>query len=176
MNLVFYTSNDDPAKMGKNLGNPVHTASDIVAYEPVDDLNGIFKVSYNSAIDDANYCIYGDRKYFIIDRTFGTAGMIIISVAVDVLDTYLTAIENLDSIISRTSADPKDFDNIGWNSLLNDPMGVLQVNTEEFEVGLTGDSEFIFDESPFLACIGCDSPLNSDYGQRPTSYPVYGNS
>lgn len=173
MNLVFYTSNDDPAKMGKNLGNPVHTASDIVAYEPVDDLNGVFKVLYNSAIDDANYCIYGNRKYFITDRTFGTAGMIIISVAVDVLDTYLTAIENLDCIISRTSADPKDFENIGWNSLLNDPMGVLQVNTEEFEVGLAGDSEFFYTDMPYLACIGCDSVTQGDNADKIGDYRTF---
>lgn len=174
MNLVFYTSNDDPAKMGKNLGNSVYTASNIVAYEPVDDLNGVFKVSYNSAIDDANYCIYGDRKYFITDRTFGTAGMIIISVTIDVLDTYLTAIENLDCIISRTSADPKDFDNIGWNSLLRDNLGILQVNTEEFEVAFTGDDSFSYNTNQiYLACIGCGSPAPG-IGADPTiRYDLY---
>lgn len=173
MNLVFYTSNDDPTKMGKNLGNPVHTAGGIVAYEPVDDLNGVFKVSYNFAIDNANYCIYGDRKYFITDRTFGTAGMIIISVTIDVLDTYQMTIENLDCIISRTSADPKDFDNIGWNSLLNDPMGVLQVNTEEFEVGLSGDSDFFYTDKVYLACIGCDSVTQGDLADKIGDYRIF---
>lgn len=171
MNLVFYTSNDDPAKMGKNLGNPVHTASDIVAYEPVDDLNGVFKVSYNSAIDDANYCIYGDRKYFITDRTFGTAGMIIISVAIDVLDTYLTAIENLDCIISRTAADPEQNEN-GWNSLLKDRWAVTEVNTEEFEVGLDGQPSFAYDPRPYLAAIGYDPPNGSMRGTV-DNFPVF---
>lgn len=173
MNLVFYTSTDDPAKMGKNLGTAVYITSNIVAYEPVDDLNGVFKIAYNSALDDANYCIYGERKYFITGRTFGTAGLILISVAVDALDTYMTAIENLDCIISRTSADPKDFENIGWNSLLNDPMGVLQVNTEEFEVGLAGDSEFFYTDMPYLACIGCDSVTQGDLADKLGDYRIF---
>lgn len=174
MTVTCYNCSDDPDKMGKTNKTTIKAATTTHPYEPVNDISGVVILDYFAEIENCNYVQIDDKYYFVDSKERLKGGMIALNVSVDVLDTYASALVNIPAIIVRTSADPKDNERIGWNNLLNDNLGVMQVNTEEFEVGFTGDSSFSY-ESDFiyLACIGCGAPA-SGIGADPTiRYDLY---
>ena len=170
MNAMFFRYAGDPDTLGKQLGTALHTAV-CAPFEPVDDLNVSLIMDYTAALDSCTYVIADSRCYFITSRQRLTGGRITLYCAIDVLETYSTEINALDCIIKRTSADPDQNTN-GWNSLLEDQWTVTEVNTEEFEVGLDGQSSFAYDPRPYLAAIGYDPPDGSMRGTV-DNFPVY---
>lgn len=170
MNAMFFRYAGDPDTLGKQLGTALHTAV-CAPFEPVDDLNVRLIMDYTAALDSCTYVIADSRCYFITSRQRLTGGRIALYCAIDVLETYSTEINALDCIIKRTSADPDQNEN-GWNSLLEDQWTVTEVNTDEFEVGLDGQSSFAYDPRPYLAAIGYDPPNGSMRGTV-DNFPVY---
>lgn len=170
MNAMFFRYAGDPDTLGKQLGTALHTAV-CAPFEPVDDLNVSLIMDYTAALDSCTYVIADSRCYFITSRQRLTGGRIALYCAIDVLETYSTEINALDCIIKRTSADPEK-NTKGWNSLLEDQWAVTEVNTEEFEVGLDGQSSFAYDPRPYLAAIGYDPPNGSMRGTV-DNFPVY---
>lgn len=162
MNTSFYHYSGDPDTLGKQLGTAIHTAV-CAPFEPVDDLNVRLIMDYSAAIRECNYVIADNKCYFITSRVWMTGGRIALICSIDVLETYSAAINAMDCIIKRTSADPEQNEN-GWNSLIDDQWSVTEVNTEEFEVGLDGLSSFAYDPRPYLAAIGYDAPDGSMRG------------
>lgn len=171
MNAMFFRYAGDPDMLDKQLGTAIYTQTNLKPFEPIDDLNVRLIMDYSAALDSCTYVIADGRCYFITSRQRLTGGRIALICGIDVLDTYSAGINALDCIIKRTSSDPEQNEN-GWNSLIEDQWAVTEVNTDEFEVGLDGLSQFAYDPRPYIAAIGYDPPNGSMRGTV-DNFPVF---
>lgn len=100
---VLYNNADDPKVLGKSLsgGTPVNS---IVPTEACDILNPTFILNYNPSYTTCNYIVVGapfNRSYFITDMKIDIGKKIVISCAVDVLETYKDSIKNCMACVTR---------------------------------------------------------------------------
>ena len=100
---TIYNCSDDPKVLSKTLsgGTPV---SSITPTEACDILNPTFILNYNSAYTTCNYIVVGapfNRSYFITDMKIDIGKKIVISCAVDVLETYKDSIKNCMACVTR---------------------------------------------------------------------------
>ena len=89
-NATLYNCKDDPRKLNKTLKEGT-TIQSITPTESCDILNPTFILNYNSDYTSKNYIVVGapfNRSYFITDMKIDIGKKIIISCAVDVLDSY----------------------------------------------------------------------------------------
>lgn len=100
---TLYNNNDDPKVLNKTLsgGYPV---SSIVPTEACDILSPTFILNYNSTYTTCNYIVVGapfNRSYFITDIKIDIGKKIVISCAVDVLETYKDSIKDCMACVTR---------------------------------------------------------------------------
>lgn len=108
---TLYNCSDDPRKLSKNLESGV-AISTIIPTESCDILNPVFILNYNAGYATKNYIVVGapfNRSYFITDMKIDIGKKIVISCAVDVLQTYKDSIEELQVNIVRSET-PKTSD------------------------------------------------------------------
>lgn len=100
---TLYNNSDDPKVLSKTLsgGTPI---SSIVPTEACDILSPTFILNYNSAYTTCNYIVVGapfNRSYFITDMKIDIGKKIVISCAVDVLETYKDSIKDCMACVTR---------------------------------------------------------------------------
>lgn len=100
---TLYNNADDPKVLSKTLSGG-QSVSSIVPTEACDILNPTFILNYNSAYTTCNYIVVGapfNRSYFITDMKIDIGKKIVISCAVDVLETYKDSIKNCMACVTR---------------------------------------------------------------------------
>ena len=109
---TLYNCPDDPRKLNKNL--PANTAIEVSSITPTDScdiLNPTFILNYNSSYTTKNYIVVSspfNRSYFITDMKIDIGKKIVISCAVDVLQTYKDEIKKINANIVRNENLIKD--------------------------------------------------------------------
>lgn len=101
--ITLYNCTNDPRSLDKTLENGVET-SNVRPTGIVDLLNPTFELDYSAALATKNYCVAGapfNRSYFITDMKIDIGKKIIISCAVDVLQTYKEGINNINANVIR---------------------------------------------------------------------------
>lgn len=105
--ITLYNCKDDPRSLNKTLENGTPISS-VKPTGTVDLLSPTFELSYSSTNDKdlttKNYCVVGspfNRSYFITDMKIDIGKKIIISCAVDVLETYKDGIKNISANVIR---------------------------------------------------------------------------
>ena len=102
---TLYNCSDDPRKLSKTL--PVDSkivVSSITPTESCDILNPTFILNYDSAYTTKNYIVVDtpfNRSYFITDMKIDIGKKIVISCAVDVLQTYKDSIKKINANVVR---------------------------------------------------------------------------
>lgn len=100
---TLYNCSDDPRKLNKKLEGGTAIAY-IEPTESCDILNPVFILNYNADYTTKNYIVVGapfNRSYFITDMKIDIAKKIVITCAVDVLQTYKSEIEKISTTIVR---------------------------------------------------------------------------
>ena len=139
-----YNNTDNPKTVNKTLSEtPTHTAT-ITPYQPLSELTGTIILAYNSALDSANYCSFGSKYYFITDRILLTGGKIQLTLRVDVLMTYKTAIKNCPAILARTET--KEAQDI----YIADPDYPIE---QYKKIVIKNFAPFSYSQNQFIACI-----------------------
>lgn len=101
--ITLYNCSDDPRKLNKTLSDE----TPVTGVKPtgiVDLMNPTFELSYDSDYTTKNYCVVGapfNRSYFITDMKIDIGKKIIISCAVDVLQTYKDDIKPINANVVR---------------------------------------------------------------------------
>lgn len=101
--INLYNCSDDPRKLSKTLSGE----TPVTGVKPtgiVDLMNPTFELSYDSDYTTKNYCVVGapfNRSYFITDMKIDIGKKIIISCAVDVLQTYKDDIKPINANVIR---------------------------------------------------------------------------
>ena len=110
--MVVYIgkTTNDPRTMGKTIKwieNPNgRVAYKCDAYSPCDILNPTIILKYDSVILSYNYAeipTFGNRKYFIKDKSVEPGKLMYLTLAVDALETYKEGIKKSPGIITRAS-------------------------------------------------------------------------
>ena len=93
MTLDFYTTSDDFRKIGKEKKEKKSVEA-VYAYETVSVLSPSFILAYDAALLSKNVFWCGDfgRWYTVTSMVAGSAGQLVVTGHVDVLDTYADAI------------------------------------------------------------------------------------
>lgn len=118
--ITLSSCSDDPRKLTKTLSGQI-SVSNVRPTGIVDLMNPSFELDYDSAYTTKNYCEVGapfNRSYFITDMKIDIGKKIIISCAVDVLQTYNGQIKPINANIIRQEAAYATGDS---NSYLPDP-------------------------------------------------------
>lgn len=89
--VTFYNTPDDPRTIGKTMSQ-VGNGESVTVKGNINVLYPTFVLKYNPALTGANYFTWNGRFYFITDITLGSAEQMVISGAVDVLETYKDSI------------------------------------------------------------------------------------
>lgn len=100
---TFYNCSDDPRKLNKTLTNGVEVR-EIRPTENCDILNPVLELDYRVELTDKNYVVIDapfSRSYFITDMSITIGKKIVISCAVDVLQTYATNIGSITANVIR---------------------------------------------------------------------------
>lgn len=89
MNLTFYKCDSDPRKLVKTMTDS-KAVTGVFAYDSISMLSPTFVLDYDSDLLSRNYfyCEDFDRWYFVSSINLQSAGKIIVSGSVDVLQTY----------------------------------------------------------------------------------------
>lgn len=101
--ITLYDCADDPRKLNKTLSGGTQVAG-VKPTGIVDLMSPTFELNYNSAYTTKNYCEVGapfNRSYFITDMQIDIGKKIIISCAVDVLQTYRGEISGINANVVR---------------------------------------------------------------------------
>lgn len=101
--INLYNVSDDPRKLNKTLGNPIEVTN-VRPTDIVDLMNPSFILDYNENYTTKNYLYASapfDRFYFITDMKIDIGKKIVISCAVDVLQTYATNIGSITADVIR---------------------------------------------------------------------------
>lgn len=99
----FYNCSDDPRKLSKTLTDEIEI-NNIKPTENCDILNPILELDYRQDLTTRNYVVIGapfNRSYFITDMSITIGKKIIISCAVDVLQTYKNDISEINANVVR---------------------------------------------------------------------------
>lgn len=99
----FYNCSDDPRKLSKTLTDEIEI-SNIKPTENCDILNPVLELDYRQDLTTRNYVVIGapfNRSYFITDMSITIGKKIIISCAVDVLQTYKDQIKPINANVVR---------------------------------------------------------------------------
>lgn len=102
--ISLYDCSDDPRKLTKTLSGQI-TVNNVRPTGIVDLMNPSFELDYDSSYTTKNYCEVGapfNRSYFITDMKIDIGKKIIISCAVDVLQTYNGQIKPINANIIRS--------------------------------------------------------------------------
>ena len=100
---TLYNNSDDPRALNKTLGTG-YEVSNIRPTESCDILSPTFILDYDADYAQCNYVVVNapfNRSYFITDMKIDIGKKIVISCAVDVLQTYKEEIEKLKCSIIR---------------------------------------------------------------------------
>ena len=100
---TLYNNSDDPRALNKTLGTG-YEVSNIRPTESCDILSPTFILDYDADYAQCNYVVVNapfNRSYFITDMKIDIGKKIVISCAVDVLQTYKEEIEKLKCNIIR---------------------------------------------------------------------------
>ena len=110
MDVYIGKTSDDPRTIGKTItwmgdanGRRKYSCD---AYSPCDILNPTIILKYDSSILSYNYAeipIFGNRKYFIKDKSVEPGKLMYLTLAVDALETYAEGIKRSPGIITRAS-------------------------------------------------------------------------
>ena len=110
MNVYIGKTSNDPRTIGKNItwisnanGRKAYKCD---AYSPCDILNPTIILKYDSGILSYNYAeipTFGNRKYFIKDKSVEPGKLMYLTLAVDPLETYAEGIKKSPGIITRAS-------------------------------------------------------------------------
>ena len=110
MDVYIGKTSNDPRTIGKTIEwiqNPNgRKAYKCDAYSPCDILNPTIILAYDSGILAYNYAeipIFGNRKYFIKDKSVEPGKLMYLTLAVDALETYAGGIKKSPGIITRAS-------------------------------------------------------------------------
>lgn len=101
--IRLYNVSDDPRTLNKTLGTPIEV-TDVRPTDIVDLMNPSFILDYNENYTTKNYLYAAapfDRYYFITDMKIDIGKKIVISCAVDVLQTYATNIGSITADVIR---------------------------------------------------------------------------
>ena len=107
---TLYNYSDDPRKLNKTLSGGT-AVSTIIPTEACDILNPTFILNYNNAYTTCNYIVVGapfNRSYFITDMKIDIGKKIVISCAVDVLQTYKDSIKTISANVVRQEGKIKE--------------------------------------------------------------------
>lgn len=100
---TFYNCTDDPRSLDKTLENGTEI-SNIKPTDNCDILNPTFELDYRTELTNKNYVVVDapfNRSYFITDMSITIGKKIIISCAVDVLETYKSGISEINANVIR---------------------------------------------------------------------------
>lgn len=110
MDVYIGNTKNDPRTIGKTIdwikdpnGRKAYKCD---AYSPCDILNPTIILRYDSGILACNYAeipIFGNRKYFIKDKSVEPGKLMYLTLAVDALETYADGIKKSPGIITRAS-------------------------------------------------------------------------
>lgn len=110
MNVYIGKTKNDPRTIGKTIDWITDTngkkAYKCDAYSPCDILNPTIILNYDSSILSCNYAeipTFGNRKYFIKDKSVEPGKLMYLTLVVDALETYAKGIKNSPGIITRAS-------------------------------------------------------------------------
>lgn len=134
-NATLYNCSDDPRKLSKNLENGT-SISTIMPTESCDILNPVFILNYNANYTTKNYIVVGppfNRSYFITDMKIDIGKKIVISCAVDVLQTYKDDIAKITANVVRNENLIKD--------MLPDPNFVYLNENDVISKNITASAE-----------------------------------
>ena len=101
--INLYNCSDDPRTLNKTLTD-IAEVRDVKPTGIVDLMNPTFELGYDSNYTTKNYCVVGapfNRSYFITDMKIDIGKKIIISCAVDVLQTYKDNIDDINANVIR---------------------------------------------------------------------------
>lgn len=140
--VTLYNTNDPPNKLDKTLTG-ASTAKTCTPYEPVSDLEGTIVIDYGFDYEGSNYLSMLEQDivdgvvrasrtayYYITDIEKVQGSKLRLHLKRDVLMTNKTAIKNCDIIIDRTSKQPIDILDSGYNGMLHDNMQRVLVNNQ----------------------------------------------
>lgn len=102
--ITLSSCSDDPRKLTKTLSGQIKVNS-VKPTGIVDLMNPSFELDYDSSYTTKNYCEVGapfNRSYFITDMKIDIGKKIIISCAVDVLETYKDGIKPINANVIRS--------------------------------------------------------------------------
>lgn len=102
--ITLSSCSDDPRKLTKTLSGQIKVNS-VKPTGIVDLMNPSFELDYDSSYTTKNYCEVGapfNRSYFITDMKIDIGKKIIISCAVDVLETYKEGIKPINANVIRS--------------------------------------------------------------------------
>lgn len=110
MDVYIGKTSNDPRTIGKTINwisdSNGRKAYKCDAYSPCDILNPTIILKYDSSILSHNYAeipIFGNRKYFIKDKSVEPGKLMYLTLAVDALETYAEGIKKSPGIITRAS-------------------------------------------------------------------------
>lgn len=159
----FYNCSDDPRKLSKTLTDEVEKR-DVKPTENCDILKPVLELSYDPKLINKNYVVINtpfNRSYFITDMSVTIGKKIIITCAVDVLQTYKDSIKKIKANVVRQEKLIKD--------MLPDPSFVyLNENDVITKLGeLTDNSVFGSNVGQNTIVLGIAGDANSYYVQVP---------
>lgn len=102
--ITLSSCSDDPRKLTKTLSGQT-IVNNVKPTGIVDLMNPSFELDYDSSYTTKNYCEVGapfNRSYFITDMKIDIGKKIIISCAVDVLQTYKEGIKPINANVIRS--------------------------------------------------------------------------
>lgn len=110
MDVYIGKTSNDPRTIGKTIewitapnGKKAYKCD---AYSPCDILNPTIILKYDSGILSYNYAeipTFGNRKYFIKDKSVEPGKLMYLTLVVDALETYAEGIKKSPGIITRAS-------------------------------------------------------------------------
>lgn len=110
MDVYIGKTSNDPRTIGKTINwisdSNGKKAYKCDAYSPCDILNPTIILKYDSGILSHNYAeipTFGNRKYFIKDKSVEPGKLMYLTLAVDALETYAEGIKESPGIITRAS-------------------------------------------------------------------------
>lgn len=107
MTITLYTITKDNNYLDKTTGvSPINnTPITIDVISRIDNLNPVFVIAKNDTYYAANYVKdNNNRYYYITNKAVDTAGRLVLTCAIDVLQTYASEIKNAPATVIRSES------------------------------------------------------------------------
>ena len=132
MTLNLYTISDEPNKINKTLGSATSLTGTL--REPTEVENPVIQIEGVSNIG-SNYAYISEfgRYYFITDKRMDSDKLMTLTLKVDVLMTYKSAILTTPMIIERSEQNGNNYLNDNQRPIFNTPMTLTKKFPKSFD-------------------------------------------